>query len=298
MSFFIPSSSIADLRSSLPSSSTATFLAFPNCGPFNEVSKQHALLLDDFHPSTPRQAVSTICRLLTLSSALPPPFPPHPTPPAPSFLGNSPDEVFSSDALGFPRALLLGIARIQCQGGDTPLPTTLTSLSALSGTSSPLYPLNVNTSPEDFLEQLQQSASATPFATIRAAAAQYVRLHVDMPFLSTPYSWTSLVTLHEWLPLIPSDPQDSPQSYSTMQDFIDDLLATSPLTVPALTAIAFALSVNISINFSSTTRASTLAGVLQFLALDNALIIDVLPRAATIRLSLTDTALSLLPHTV
>jgi hypothetical protein len=119
-----------------------------------------------------------------------------------------------------------------------------------------------------------------------------------MPFLSTPYSWTSLITLHDWLPLIPSDPLDSPQSYSTMQDFIDDLLATSPLTVPALTAIAFALSVNISINFSSTTRASTLAGVCQFLALDSALTIDVLPRAFTIRLSLTDTALSQLPPTV
>jgi len=297
-SFFIPSSSIADLRSSLPPSSTATFLAFPNHGPFNEVSSQHALLLDDFQPFTPRQAVSTIRRLLTLSNALPPPLPPHPIPPAPSFLGDSPDEVFASDGLGFPRALLLGIARTQCQGGDTPLPITLTSLSALSGTSSPLYPLDVNTSPADFLEHLLQSPSATPFATIRAAAAQYVRLHADMPFLSTPYSWTSLITLHEWLPLIPSDSLDSPQSYPNMQDFIERLLATSPLTVPALTAIASALSVNISIIFSSTTRASALAGVFQFLVLDNVLVIDVLPRAATIRLSVTDTALSLLPTTV
>jgi hypothetical protein len=119
-----------------------------------------------------------------------------------------------------------------------------------------------------------------------------------MPFLSTPYSWTSLVTLHEWLPLIPSDSLDSPQSYPNMQDFIEGILATSPLTVPALTAIASALSVNISIIFSSTTRASALAGVFQFLVLDNVLVIDVLPRAATIRLSVTDTALSLLPTTV
>jgi hypothetical protein len=119
-----------------------------------------------------------------------------------------------------------------------------------------------------------------------------------MPFLSTPFSWTSLITLHDWLPLIPADSLDSPQSHDTIQDFIDDLLTSTPLTVPALTAIAYALSVNISINFSSTTRAPSLAGVCQFLATDNSLNIDVLPRASTIRLSLSDTALSQPPPTV
>jgi hypothetical protein len=99
------------------------------------------------------------------------------------------------------------------------------------------------------------------------------------------------------VPLIPSDSQDSPQSYSTIHDFVEELLATSSFTVPALTALAFALSVNISIDFPSTTRASALAGVCQFLNLDNSLAIDTLPRVATIRLSLTDTVLSQLPPT-
>ena len=298
LSFLIPSSSVVELRSSLPSSSTATFLAFPNCGPYNAVSTQHALLLEGFEPATPRQATASIHRLLALVDALPPPFAPHPTSPAPSFLGNGPNEVLSSDGLGFPRALLLGIARLNCQEGDSLLTITLTSLSALSGNPSPLLPLDVTASPDSFLEQLQQSASATPFATIRAAAAQYVRLNADMPFLTSPFSWTSLVTLHEWLPLVPLDAQDSTCSYSNIHDFVGELLATAPLTVPALAAIAFALSVNISLDLPSPNRALTLAGCCQFLTVDSTLTIDVLPRAATIRLSLTDTALSLIPPTV
>ena len=119
-----------------------------------------------------------------------------------------------------------------------------------------------------------------------------------MPFLSTPYSWTSLVTLHEWLPLLPLDAQDSTCSYPSIHDFVGELLATAPLTVPALAAIAFALSINISVDLPSSNRALTLAGCCQFLTEDSTLTIDVLPRAATIRLSLTDTALSLITPTV